>query len=414
LILFTKDKKLTDDNSPFSDMTGGDVRLLMPVFSRIWQLSLDTSFLNDNAINYLNSLTLYKDNNNITFLKSLGLYNFTNYNLNGKIDGLKLCAKLLQNMYYAFLQSYSTTITEENLQMLVYNWRKLTFIILQDKMKVPKNHCLREMVEEWKLFGPAVWGETSFKESKHAFFRTAINISNNKDAEYFCTKLEYSYQLAVKILDGGIFTNGKSYAQNQEMNNLIDLFKEVNENWITGATNTLDTHTFDRNWLIKKNIPHGLSFTVKGKVRKDHWPFNLNKLINGHILNTVDIALPTLLEMRVGSFRKYEDSILDIGLEVGNVAYSNSQYFEIIGIYVTEGTNTPLLHGRFVIEISSPYKLFTSGTIVSTNASYEQILLDPRKVEEVYIMQHACGEDCTLNEHTVDYEMCLINRKYHK
>jgi len=130
----------------------------MPVFSRIWQLSLDTSFLNDNAINYLNSLTLYKDNNNITFLKSLGLYNFTNYNLNGKIDGLKLCAKLLQNMYYAFLQSYSTTITEENLQMLVYNWRKLTFIILQDKMKVPKNHCLREMVEEMEVIWSSCLG----------------------------------------------------------------------------------------------------------------------------------------------------------------------------------------------------------------------------------------------------------------
>ena len=38
-------------------------------------------------------------------------------------------------------------------------------------MVVPKNHCLRELLEEWKLYGPAVWGETSFKESKHAFFR---------------------------------------------------------------------------------------------------------------------------------------------------------------------------------------------------------------------------------------------------
>jgi len=103
-------------------------------------------------------------------------------------------------MYYAFLERYSSPKVESQLESVVYKLRKVSYIILEGKMKVPKNHCLRELVEEWKLFGPAIWGETSFKESKHAFFRNAIPTSNNKDAEYFCAKMEYSHQLATKKL----------------------------------------------------------------------------------------------------------------------------------------------------------------------------------------------------------------------
>jgi len=191
-------KKITDELSPFNDLTGGDIRQLMPYFAFMWQLCLQPAFINEHCILHFSSLTYAKAQRNIDYLNSLGLHNCSS--TEEKLDCLKFCAKLLQDVYYAFLERYSSPKVESQLESVVYKLRKVSYIILEGKMKVPKNHCLRELVEEWKLFGPAIWGETSFKESKHAFFRNAIPTSNNKDAEYFCAKMEYSHQLATKKL----------------------------------------------------------------------------------------------------------------------------------------------------------------------------------------------------------------------
>jgi len=282
---------------------------------------------------------------------------------------------------------------KKTLENIVYSWRRITSIILEEKMIIPKkkNHCLRELIEEWKLYGPAVWAETSFKESKHAFFRSAIDISNNKNAEYFCAKLEYAHELYSFVLDGGTFTNGKKATH--DLQDLLKLFNNFKPGWFPSINQQISNKTQNTTvWLTNKKLPHGLPFTAKKKINKDNWPLTVRHICTANTTNLTKVPIEEL-DCGAGSFAVLE--INNLFINVDDVIYVNDQHLLVKAIYVLKN-NKVIVSGVLMQVQPFPREILQKST--------QRVIIDGALITACYVLRHNCNINCDLEaHHCTDY-----------